>query len=164
MKKIQQGFTLIELMIVVAIIGILAAIAIPQYGDYMTRTRLTKVNASMAPIKLAISEYAQFNGGWVSGNLNGFTADNFTGPQNSGGLGLTLAPAQTEEHAAPTVAATGAITANLRGALLGGGACGPNTSVVFTPSTTPGQTAVQWTVRMGGTAGAVCTNEVVKWR
>ena len=54
MKKLQKGFTLIELMIVVAIIGILAAIAIPAYQDYTIRTRVTEGLSLAEPAKLAI--------------------------------------------------------------------------------------------------------------
>lgn len=61
MKKMQQGFTLIELMIVVAIIGILAAIAIPQYQDYVTRAKWAENNTVIAPLKLAIGECLQNN-------------------------------------------------------------------------------------------------------
>ena len=62
-KQAQKGFTLIELMIVIAIIGILAAIAIPQYQDYVTRAKWQENIVAMEPIKLAIAECAQNNAG-----------------------------------------------------------------------------------------------------
>jgi type IV pilus assembly protein PilA len=58
MKNVQKGFTLIELMIVIAIIGILASVAIPQYQDYILRTEATNSLAPARPLQLAVSEYA----------------------------------------------------------------------------------------------------------
>jgi len=62
MKKIQKGFTLIELMIVVAIIGILAAIAIPAYSDYTERAKVSELVTIASACKASVSEYYQAQG------------------------------------------------------------------------------------------------------
>ncbi len=67
MKRNQQsGFTLIELMIVVAIIGILAAIAIPSYMDYTKRAKVSEIILGAAPLKMGVSEYRVSEGKWPS--------------------------------------------------------------------------------------------------
>src|SRR5262245_4987788 len=79
MKKVQQGFTLIELMIVVAIIGILAAIAIPAYQDYTIRAKVSEPMTFADAAKVSVSEYFQTVGSM---------------PANVGAAGFSTAPSQ----------------------------------------------------------------------
>ena len=77
MNRLQKGFTLIELMIVVAIIGILAAVAIPAYQDYIARAQVSEAVSLTAGGKTPLAEYFNDKGMWpseasdVMGNLSG---------------------------------------------------------------------------------------------
>lgn len=80
MKAVQKGFTLIELMIVVAIIGILAAIAIPAYQDYTIRAQVTEGATLAGGVKAAMADFYAQNGTWPT-QLTGVNAGslNFAG-------------------------------------------------------------------------------------
>ena len=106
MKKVQQGFTLIELMIVVAIIGILAAVAIPAYQDYTVRARVTEGLSLAGSYKVAIAENAANGAAFAAGipafvgtpNVTGMAVNPANGEititygANAGAGTLTLAP------------------------------------------------------------------------
>ena len=79
MKKIQSGFTLIELMIVVAIIGILAAIAIPQYQNYVARAQMSEALSLASGGKVALAEYFQSKGVFPGGNTEAGMETTITG-------------------------------------------------------------------------------------
>ncbi len=98
MKHLQKGFTLIELMIVVAIIGILAAVAIPAYQDYTARAQVTEAVELLSGGKTPMAEYFADKGTWpaAAGSVMGNLAGKYTSvivigvPTTANGGTLTL--------------------------------------------------------------------------
>ena len=126
-KKAQAGFTLIELMIVVAIIGILAAVAIPAYSDYTAKAKASNALSAVGPIKTAVAMCAQEAGEATKCN----TTDN---------AAAIPALTETKEVKSMTVTGAGIIEITLKNIGKGSDA----KKVKFTPSV--GTSAVTWAV------------------
>ena len=124
--KQQSGFTLIELMIVVAIIGILAAIALPAYQDYTVRARVSELLMEASKHKQAVSEFAQVED-TLTNSGSGLTIDN-TGLVDSG-----------------SVTANGVITVSSLAATIG---ASENINVILTPAL-QASGKVTWTCSSG---------------
>ena len=144
MKKIQQGFTLIELMIVVAIIGILAAIAIPAYQDYTIRAQVTEGMNLAAAAKVATTEYWQDRGV--------FPADNATAGLASPATAINGKYVSQVAVTAPTTT-SGLITVTFSSAAPQAAHANignPTTTLTFAATPAAGDGAIEW-VCTGGT-------------
>ena len=141
-NQIQKGFTLIELMIVVAIIGILAAIAIPQYQDYTIKAKIANALTAAAPLKTAVSLCAQEAGGVLT------TCD-------TTGTTTTSIPVfvATKEVASASVA-VGVITMTLE---TGIGTGVDNGNITMTPAVN--DTSIIWENTTDGTDGTEITQD-----
>jgi type IV pilus assembly protein PilA len=140
-RKKQHGFTLIELMIVVAIIGILAAIAMPQYQDYVTRSRWSDNLQSVGGLKIAIAECLQ-------NNNSDLTACDSTAELTASGFLLTGFVMPTPKFAASQVS----ITAGTGALVIVGSAQAADCQVTLTPTTSAGSALVTWNITNGGPA------------
>ena len=99
MKRVQQGFTLIELMIVVAIIGVLAAVALPAYQDYTKRARMSEVVLAASACRTTVSEVIQ--------TATSLPAANSWGCESSSAVTKFVSKIETDANGKITVTATG---------------------------------------------------------
>jgi type IV pilus assembly protein PilA len=146
MRKVQQGFTLIELMIVVAIIGILAAIALPAYQQYTAKSKFTEVVLATAPVKLAIEICVQEGNCGAAGSAVSGVAF------GSNGLPATAPTATTYYNGAMLVSGAGVITSTPVAA----GPFAATDTYTLTPSAISADGKITWTKGGGCLAKGFC--------
>ena len=121
-RSMQKGFTLIELMIVVAIIGILAAVALPAYQDYTVRAKVSEIILAASGAKTSVAESAQVNGAMpATASMTFDTASKFVSnvayAQTSASVGVITVTATAAEPkvSGKTLAMTGTMNASGNG-------------------------------------------------
>ena len=143
-QKKQQGFTLIELMIVIAIVGILAAIALPAYQDYTVRAKVSEGLVNLAEAKTTIAEY--------------YSANNYM-PADAAVAGINTNPDTDIVASIDYVSATGLprLTAEIKGSIIPGDGVATSLYTFELSGTTASGNRVIWTCKPGTTGTALAT-------
>ena len=133
--QMQKGFTLIELMIVVAIIGILASVALPAYQDYTARSQMTEAMTLASGAKGAVTEFYSNEGAW---------------PSNNSSAGLAAAGSISGKYVGSVDAAGGVIVATMKNTGVAAGIA--SATLTLSPITHSG--SIEWKCKKGASTDA----------